>query len=205
MRLFTMPGTCALAPNIVSRWVRPDIEIVTLARGDHRKPAYLEINPKGQVPALEIGAGNVLTEAAAILDYVASLGSRDDLRLDGDEGRARVLEALSYMTSEVHADYGGHFSPERFAETEDAREQVKSATYAKLARHYERLEETLKAAGGDWYLGRRTIADPYLYVLWRWIGATPLDPSPYPTLGAFARKMREDEGVVEALTLQKMI
>jgi glutathione S-transferase len=70
-QLYVMSGTCALAPNIAAAWLDAPVEIVALARGDHRKPDYLAINPKGQVPAVRFEDGDVLTEAAAILAWLA--------------------------------------------------------------------------------------------------------------------------------------
>ncbi|MEM7730354.1 MAG: glutathione S-transferase N-terminal domain-containing protein [Pseudomonadota bacterium] len=72
MKLYAMPGTCALAPNIASLWAELPTEVVNLKRGDHRKDAYLSINPRGQVPSLVFENGQVLTEAAAILLFIAA-------------------------------------------------------------------------------------------------------------------------------------
>ena len=68
--LYTMPGTCALAPNIAVAWLNAPVTIQTLKRGDHKKEDYLSINPRGKVPALQFADGDVLTEAAAILAYL---------------------------------------------------------------------------------------------------------------------------------------
>lgn len=50
MRLYAMPGTCALAPNIVAVWGGVPLDVVNLARGAHREPDYLAINavPRSQ-------------------------------------------------------------------------------------------------------------------------------------------------------------
>ena len=50
--LYTMPGTCALAPNIAVAWLNAPVSIKTMAHGDQKKEEYLSINPKGKVPAL---------------------------------------------------------------------------------------------------------------------------------------------------------
>ena len=49
--LYTMPGTCSLAPNIAVAWLEAPVEINNMAYGEHKKDAYLAINPKGKVPA----------------------------------------------------------------------------------------------------------------------------------------------------------
>ncbi|MDX8355206.1 glutathione S-transferase N-terminal domain-containing protein [Cognatiyoonia sp. IB215182] len=95
IRLFPMPDTCALAPNIAAIWAGVAVVVVNLVRGDNRKPAHVWINPRGQVPALEIAPGEVLTEAAAILRYIADLTPKSTLYQAEPPQRAREAEALS--------------------------------------------------------------------------------------------------------------
>ncbi|WP_206076980.1 glutathione S-transferase family protein [Palleronia sediminis] len=108
------------------------------------------------------------------------------------------------MTSEVHAAYGGHFAPKNLAETAKAQEEVKRRTYATLAGHYARMDGILSGNGGEWYLGKRSFADTFLYVLERWIEQTPLSIDDYPALRAHRARMEADEGVRLALKRQDM-
>ncbi len=204
MRLYAMPGTCALAPNIVAVWGEVQLEVVNLARGAHREPGYLAINPKGQVPSLVLDDGRVITEAAAIMRYLAALSIRGDLNPADPLAWAPIDEAMSYFTSEIHADFGGHFAPQRFAASDGAQAEVRVATYDKLARHMDRLESTLCANGGQWYLGERTIADAYLFVILRWIDGTPVALSDFPSLTQFRERMSAEPGVCAALARQNM-
>ena len=202
-QLYTMPGTCALAPNIAAAWIDAPVDIVAMAYGDHKKPEYLAINPRGQVPAVRFEDGDVLTEAAAILAWLGAEYGDENYARDTELGR-REAEALSYMTSEVHATFGPHFAPQRFAEDAPCQKAVKDMTYRKLADHFARLEETLKEAGGEYYLGQRSFADAYLYVITTWIEKTPLSIRDYPALAAFRDRMEQDEGVLKALDRQGM-
>lgn len=201
--LYTMPGTCSLSPNIAVAWLDAPIEIHNIAYGDQKKDEYLAINPKGQVPALRFEDGDVLTEAAAILDWLGATHGKESYGRDTRLGR-KEAEALAFMTSEVHATYGGHFNAQKFAEGAEAREEVKRKTYERLADHYRRLEDTLTENGGEWYLGQRSFADTFLYVLTRWIEKTPLSIDDYPALKAFRTRMEADEGVQRALARQDM-
>ncbi|MEM7746725.1 MAG: glutathione S-transferase [Pseudomonadota bacterium] len=198
--IYTMAGTCALAPNIAAAWLNAPIEVRNLERGDHAKPYFLAINPRAQVPAVQFDDGDTLTEAAAILTWLGNTyGRTDDSQL-----KRKEAEALSYMTSEVHAAYGPHFAPQRFADSDDARSDVQAKAYEKLAAHYKRLMQTLEENGGEWYLGERSLADPYLYVLTRWIDLTPLSIDDYPALKAFRERLEKDEDVLSALKRQSM-
>ena len=201
--LHTMPGTCSLAPNIAIAWLDAPVEIENMAYGDHEKDAYLEINPQGKVPAVRFEDGDVLTEAAAILAWLGAEHGTGDWARDTVDGR-KEAEALSYMTSEVHADFAPHFATASFADDEAAQEQVRQKAYAKLGKHYARLEERLGASDGPWYLGDRSFADAYLYVLTRWIEQTPMSIGAYPGLAAHRRAMEDDAGVKAALARQGM-
>jgi glutathione S-transferase len=90
MRLLAMPGTGALAPNIVAVWVGALVEVVNLGQGENQQPEYLAINPKGMVPALEIESGVILAEAAAIMRYFAAVGTDQSLNPSDPLRWARV-------------------------------------------------------------------------------------------------------------------
>ncbi len=204
MKLYAMPGTCALAPNIVAVWGEVPVEVVGLARGAHREPEYLAINPKGQVPALVLESGRVVTEAAAIMRYLAALSTAGELNPGDPLAWAQIDEAMSYFTSEIHADFGGHFGPQRYAKSESGQAEVRAATYDKLARHMERLEAILLANGGHWYLGKQSIADAYLFVILRWIDGTPIDLTKHSRLFAYRARLSTDAGVISAMARQGM-
>ena len=201
--LYAMPGTCALAPNIAVAWLDAPIEVRTMDYGDHEKPDYLKVNDKGKVPALRFEDGDVLTEAAAILSYLGAAYGDGSYARDTRLGR-KEAEALSYMTSEVHAAYAGHFAAQSLADGEAAQAAVKEKAYETLGGHYQRLDEKLQAAGAEFYLGQKSFADAYLYVLCRWIEQTPLSIDDYPALKAHRARMERDEGVRTALERQRM-
>ncbi|MGB6229899.1 MAG: glutathione S-transferase N-terminal domain-containing protein [Litorimonas sp.] len=204
MKLYTMPGTCALAPNIAAAWEDAPIEIVNLERGEHKGEAYLAINPRGQVPALVFDDGDVLTEATAILDFIgAQFGGDPEYARDKPLGR-KEAEALSYLSSEVHAAFKGHFSPGTFADTPQTEKVVRHKTYARLDRYFQRLDAWIGESEGPWLLERKSYADAYLYIVMRWIDRTPLKLDDYPNLAAHQREMEKDDGVGLALERQGM-
>ena len=201
--LYTMPGTCSLSPNIAVAWLDAPVEIHNIPYGDQKKKYYLAINPRGQVPALRFEDEDVLTEATAILAWLGASYGKEGYARDSRLGR-KEAEALAYMSSEVHATYGGHFNTQKFAESEAAQEEVKRKTYEKLAAHYKWLNGALSGNGGEWYLGQRSFADTFLYVLTRWIEKTSLSINDYPALKTHRAHMEADQGVKQALARQAM-
>ena len=104
-----MPGTCSLSPNIAVAWLDAPVEIHNNPYGDQKKEYYLAINPRGQVPALRFEDGDVLTEATAILAWLGATYGKEGYASSSRLGR-KEAETLAYMSSEVHATYGGHFN-----------------------------------------------------------------------------------------------
>ena len=200
--LYTMPGTCALAPNIAIAWLGAPIDVHTMPHGDNRKPEYLAINPQGKVPALRFDDGDVLTEAAAILAWLGAEHGKASYARDTVLGR-REAEALSYMTSDVHPAFGPHFGAARFADA-GCQEDVKRHAYVQVAGHYRFMAGQLERNGGEWYLGKRSFADAYLYVLTRWAELTPVPLSDTPALVAHRARMERDDKVLMALARQQM-
>ena len=78
------------------------------------------------MPALRFEDGDVLTEATAILAWLGATYGKEGYASSSRLGR-KEAEALAYMSSEVHATYGGHFNTPKFAESA-VRRRCQSAT-----------------------------------------------------------------------------
>lgn len=206
MKLYTMSGTCSLAPNIVVAWQNAPIEIVNLERGEHKQPEYLTVNPRGQVPALLFDDGEVLTEATAIMAYIgAAHGGEGHSRFNRDTALGRKeAECLSYLSSEVHATFKGHFAPSNYADTPQTEKTVRHKTYDRLRPQFEGLNNQIGETDGPYLLSERSYADAYLYIVCRWMERTPLSLNDYPNLAAHQQKMEQDEDVLLALKRQGM-
>ena len=198
--LYTMPGTCSLACNIAVAWLDAPVEVHTMEYGDHKKDAYLAINPKGKVPAVAMDDGSTLTELPAIMAWLGAEHGGEGYARDTKLGREED-EALCWMSSEVHASYAPLFAPKMFAESEGGQDEVQAAVKKTLKGHYDRMEEQLS---GDWYLGERSFADAFLYVLTRWMPKADLSLDDYPRLKAFQGRMEADGKVKLALKRQDM-
>ena len=194
MKLYYMPGACSLASHIALHWAGLDHEAERLNHESVHGAAYLEINPKGAVPALQLDEGRVITESLAVLEYIADVGKDPALGADGPIEWAYLNERLAELVSDVHKAWGPVFAPMRYTTKEANYDDVKQAAFAQLDKQYERMDKQL--GGKTWSLfDRRTVADAYLFVMCRWKDNSPTKLSAYPALAAFKARLDADPGV----------
>jgi glutathione S-transferase len=163
--------TIGLAPLIVLEegglgYDRVDLDI---AKGEHKDPAYLAVNPKGLVPTLVTPEGQVITEAAAISLY---LSERHDLGLAPsiDEAeRGRFLSLLMFLTNSLQTAHKPYHWAERFARDAADEPRVRALGLAEVERLHGLVEAELATSGGPFLLGTRySLVDSYLAVLITW-------------------------------------
>ncbi|ASM75459.1 glutathione S-transferase GST-6.0 (plasmid) [Pseudosulfitobacter pseudonitzschiae] len=177
MKLYFMPGACSLAPHIALREADLPFSLVEvnyqtrLTEGDRN---YLEINPKGYVPALELADGELLTELPVILQYVDALAPEAALLPQPGMGRYRALEWLNFIGTEIHKSFSPLFrptTPEAFLKP--GREH--------LSRRLDMAEGHLRQhrylSGSEF-----SLADVYLFTVCRWLGDQDLALATWPAL-----------------------
>jgi glutathione S-transferase len=172
MKLYYAPGACSLADHIALHEggfefepVRVDLKAKTSEDGAD----YLVINPKGYVPALVLDEGDVVTENIAILDWIAN--SAPNLMPRVRLARTRLLEALAYISTELHKSFKPFFAND----SDDA----KAAAAKQITR---RLQYLADRFDGDYLFGDTvTVADPYLFVMLLWADKNGIAlPKPLP-------------------------
>ena len=194
MKLYFSPGACSLSVHIVLREgkFKFDIDKVDLAA---KKTAsgedYLAINPKGYVPALALDDGTTLTEANVILQYLADQKPRRGLAPKPRTlERYKLMEWLTFTSSELHKTLGDFFNPKMTPEWREA----------KLERLGKRFDYLEKALAGDQYLmGEFTIADAYLFNVLNWTNIHKIDLANWPNIQAYMRRVAERPTVKKAM------
>ena len=197
MKLYYSPGACSLADHIVLEWIGKPYEAVKVGREQRQSPEFLAINPAGAVPALDHD-GWVLTQNSAILNYLADLHPESGLGGDGSaKGRAEINKWLAFANSDVHPAFLPIFGGTAYLEDAALIDRTKDAARAKVRGLFERADAHL--AGKDWLAGSRSVADPYLYVTYRWARASGVDISGLDNLAAFASRIEADAAVQKVL------
>jgi glutathione S-transferase len=197
MKLYFFPNACSLAPHIVLRELALPFELVqvdnqakTTADGED----FLQINPKGYVAALQLDNGQVLTEASAILQYLADLKPAAHLApANGSWERVRLQEWLNFIATEIHGGLAVFFNSAIQGE-------VRSLFQATLFKRFAVLVKTLEHK--DYLLGEYSVADAYLFVVLRWAAFHAIDLGDWPALAAFQQRVGERPAVIAALATE---
>ena len=166
-KLYYAPGACSLAVHIVLEWIGAPYEVISV---DPHDPQYLAINPAGAVPSLDFGGEAPLTQAAAILKYLAVTNPEADL-LDrrSPESEAQLDRWCDFITGDLHPAFFPLFTPARYtvATDEGSREQVLAAAVVLVQSKLTLLEAQL--ADRRWLVGdKRTIVDAYATPMLGW-------------------------------------
>lgn len=165
MKLYYTPGACSLAAHIILNEINVDFDLERVDIKTHtteKGQDYYAINPKGYVPALEINPGLILTENVAILPFLAQHDPRQDLIPPSGLGRAKVLEWLGFLNSEVHDAYAVFFGRE-------LNDEEKARGYAEIDRLLQFVEDYLAEVDTDYLVDDNFgLADAYLFVLTNW-------------------------------------
>jgi glutathione S-transferase len=168
MKLYYAPGACSLAPHIAleETGARFELSRIDFASNQQNSAEYLRVNPKGRVPALVDGTW-VLTEAPAILRYIAARHPGAGLWPWDPREEARCAEWLNWLSSTIQIAFGRVRRANRYATDPRAVEDV-AATGKQHARElWKEVDE--KIGEGPWAIGGRySVADPLALVYWTW-------------------------------------
>ena len=201
MKLYYSPGACSLSPHIALLeaglpydLVKVDLKAKQLENGDD----YLKVNPKGQVPALGLDSGELVTEGPVIVQMIADKVSAKNLAPARDSAeRYKLQEWLTYINGELHKNIGPMFSP---VLSDDAKAFFKDRATGKFKYVGGQL------AGHDYLMGKQfTVADGYLYTMLRWADGHKMDLSGLKNLMAYKDRIAARPTVQQALTKEGLM
>ncbi|MGH9895873.1 MAG: glutathione transferase GstA [bacterium] len=201
MKLYFAPGACSLSPHIVLRESGTKFDLEQVNNQEKKTKSgidYWTINPKGQVPVLELDNGERLTEGPVIVQYIADKKPGAGLVPPaGTPERYRVQEWLNFITSELHKTFGPIFRPT----TPDA---YKAISKENLGKRFDWLDKEL--AGRQYLMGEKfTVADAYLFTVLRWASRVEIDLGKWPNLKAYVERIASRPKVQEAMKAEGLI
>lgn len=201
MKLYFSPGACSMAPHIVLREARFtfDLEKVDLVKKQTESGEdFNKINPKGYVPAIRLEDGQILTEAAVILQCLADKKPEAGLAPKPETmERYRVMEWLNFVASELHKQIGPLFNPKVTGEWKESQLDL-------LGKRFDYLSERL--SGRQYLMGDQfTVADAYLFTVLNWTNYLKLDLGKWPVLRDYIVRVAARPAVKETMKAEGLI
>lgn len=202
MKLYYKPGACSLASHILLKEINGDFEIekVNTETGiTETGDDYTKINPKRYVPALALRQDMVITEGPAILQYLADLAPKSGMLPSlGSESRAKVIEHLTYIGSELHKAFGPLFNSKA---DETTQAQAKIEVTKKLL-----YINQIFSDGRNYLVDNKvSIADLYLFVVCNWCNFVDISLEQMPHLSRFISPIENRPSVVAAMQAEGLL
>jgi glutathione S-transferase len=201
MKLYYADGTCSLSPHIVAleAGLSLELERVDIKATPHQTEsgvAYASISPNGYVPALRLDDGSILTEGAAIVQYLADQPPGAGLAPTlGTPEWYRFQQWLSFIGTELHKMFSPWlFHPEYGADAQVVARRTIAERFHHLNRHL---------SGATYLVGVGfTAADAYCFTVVAWSVRFGIDLALYPHLAAYMDRIGRRSKVQEALEVQ---
>ena len=200
MKLYYAPGACSLSPHIVLEesglpfeLEKVDLQTKETASGHD----FYLVNTKGSVPALELDDGQVLTEGAAIVQYLGDqVPEKELIPLPKTMERYRVMEWLNFIATELQKSFTPIFNPAYTS----CREEAKKT----LLRQFDFVDRRL--TGKSYVMGERfTVVDAYLFTISPWIEAAELSVDQWKALSAYRKRISERPAVCRAMMAEGLV
>jgi glutathione S-transferase len=182
-----------------------DLRFISLRAGDNKKPDYLAVNPKGEVPALQLPDGTVVTEAPAIIQWFAEAAPDSGL-LPRDP--ARRIKAISWLAW-CHWCMGRHFNPcfapARFVDGDEAAATVVRSAATKRVRAALEFANAALVANGGTLTGTAEPSAPdiFLAFLSGIASARKIDIADLAALNALIARVRAIPQIAGAIEREK--
>lgn len=194
MKLYYVPGTCALATHIALQESGLKYDAIKINPKTKLTPDgtnYLTINPKGYVPALDIDSGKILTEGAVLLQFISDQ-KPDKVYLPkaGTFDRYQALEWLNFIATEIHKGFNPMWH--------DISDEAKAVFKDRLFKRFDYLENHFDK--NNYVLGKEYSAcDMYLFTVMRWTQNLKIDMAKWPKIMGFMEKVQNRPAVQTAL------
>ncbi len=168
--LYAAKGTGSVAPQAVLACAGAEHNIIWIDydANENHSAKFLAINPRGQLPAIALEDGTIVTESAAIMLHLADCYPAANLiPQTATVLRAQMYRWMAFMATNVYEDFLRMAYPANYTSDSAAEANVSASGAASMDRSWGILNEAL--AGRRCLVGDSlTIADIYMAMLYSW-------------------------------------
>ena len=201
MKLYYAPGACSLASHIALHETGLPFEIdkyISATKTTASGEDFLQVNPKGYVPTIRLDDGSILTEGAAVLQYIADRNPASGLAPKaGTMERYRLQEWLTFIGTEIHKTFSQLFN-------KSVAPEVKNRAHELLTRRLGHVETQL--ANRPYLMGDSfTVADAYMFTVVRWSDGVGFDLGRFPRIKEYLARISARPTVQAAMKAEGLV
>jgi glutathione S-transferase len=185
---FKLTGSCAIEAALAEAGIAYEFIPINTKAGESRTTAYAAVNPRQQVPALQLPDGTIVTEGPAILHHIADAYPQSRLAPPpGTSARGTLDRWLAFFHANVYEGELRQLFPQRYADDPGAAPAVKRAADAYVERHFRIFENEISQV--PYFFGQQfTILDIYVWMLAQWMDGAWLE-SRCPKIARLSREV----------------
>jgi glutathione S-transferase len=203
MKLYFKQGACPLAPHILMAELGfvYELEAVdTMTKITATGENFFTVNPKGSVPALKMDDGRILTEGAAIMQYLCDQKPQAQLMKD----KYPTLEWMNFIATEIHKGVAAFFYVDRQIESDAGRTEMRKSLAESLEAKLNFVSHKLGA--NSFLMGNEFQApDAYMFTCLTWTKLVNFDLAKWPNIVSYMVRMYEHPSVQRAMKEEGMI
>jgi glutathione S-transferase len=176
---------------------------VNFAKGENSTPQFLGMNPLGAVPVLELDNGKVLTEGAAIMEYIAAQNPQANLTPKFDTFEYfQFRKWMNFIATELHKGFSPIWALSYITKNTDAQNDIRNYTVNSLNDAFAVLDQNFSK--NNFLCGSQyTVADGYLFTIMSWCQYTKVDYSKFKYLAAFVARVGERPAVLKTIKIEE--
>jgi glutathione S-transferase len=204
LTLYYAPVSCALVPFLLLTEAKAQFEIIKINNYAHQNltPEYLQINPKGKVPALAINH-EILTENIAIQLWIAQQFPQANLLPIDPYQQIKAISWISWFASAIHPHLTPINKPQRYCDLPGSEENVRQLSTSLLFKDFEIAENYL--INRQWFFDDFTTVDAYFFWCFRRAVLFELDLSQFPNCQQHFERMSRRESTKKVIQYESTV
>ena len=196
MKLYYTKGACSLACRIIINEIGLACEYIAVdltTKLTENNQDFKKINPKGAVPVLETNEGDILTENAAIQQYLADTSKATDLLPPLSHiKRYHVIEWLNFVATDLHKGFSVFFNP---ALPQDLKDQVFKPIVINKFNYVDSVLQNQRFLSGNDF----TLPDGYMFVMFTWAIHFGFQLADWQHLHRYYNELKQRKSIVQSL------
>ena len=208
MKIYYSPAACSMATHIMLEEAGLKYQAIKVDLREKKTETgadFFKVNPKGQVPVLETDDGQILTEGAVLLQFVADQSPEKNLLPKlGTWERYKANEWLNYVATEIHKGMVSFFTIDSMVANKEGNAEFRTAATANLSKKLDFLSEHFK--NNQFLLGNQfSAADSYLFTILNWHGWLKFDLTKWPAIMSYMERIKSRPSVQKVMKAEGLI